>query len=39
MYAYPISMSTSERLSRLDLEIYKVDHQKRLAVVGDAVSH
>jgi hypothetical protein len=32
MYIYPITMSTSERLSRLDLEIYEVDHQKYITV-------
>jgi hypothetical protein len=26
MYAHPISMSTFERLSRLDLEIYKIGY-------------
>jgi hypothetical protein len=26
MYVYPISMSTSEKLSRFDLEIYEVGH-------------
>jgi hypothetical protein len=38
-YAHPTFMSTSERLSRLDLEIYEVGHQERLAVDGDVVSH
>jgi hypothetical protein len=32
-------MSTSERLSQLDLEIHEVSHQKRLAVDGDVTSH
>jgi hypothetical protein len=32
MYAYPIPMSISKRLSRLDIEIHKVDHQERIAV-------
>jgi hypothetical protein len=32
-------MSTSERLSRFDLEIHEVDHQERLAVDRDIVSH
>jgi hypothetical protein len=39
MHAQPISMSTFERLSRLDLEIYEVGHQKRLTVDGDVASH
>jgi hypothetical protein len=38
-YTHPISMSTSERLSELDLEIYKVGHQERLTVDRDVVSH
>jgi hypothetical protein len=32
-------MLTSEKLSRLNLEIHEVDHQERLAVDGDVVSH
>jgi hypothetical protein len=32
-------MSTSERLSRLDLEIHKVGHQKYLTVNEDVVSY
>jgi hypothetical protein len=32
-------MSTSEKLSRFDLEIYEVDHQKRLDVDRDVASH
>jgi hypothetical protein len=39
MYVYFTSMSISERLSRLDLEIDEVSHQKRLVVDGDIVSH
>jgi hypothetical protein len=35
-YVQAIPMSTSERLSRLDLEIHEVD---RIAVDEDAVSH
>jgi hypothetical protein len=31
-------MSTFERLSQLDLEIYELGHQKRLAVDGDVAS-
>jgi hypothetical protein len=32
-------MTTSKRLSRLDIEIHEVGHQKRLAVDEDVVSH
>jgi hypothetical protein len=39
IYAHPTSMSTSERLSRLDLEIHEVDHQEHLAIDGDVASH
>jgi hypothetical protein len=38
-HAHPTPMSTSERLSRLDLEIHKVGHQERLAVDVDVASH
>jgi hypothetical protein len=38
-HIHPILMSTSERLSRLDLEIHKVGHQKRLPIDGDVASH
>jgi hypothetical protein len=31
-YTHPTHMSTSERLNRLDLEVYKVGHQERLVV-------
>jgi hypothetical protein len=34
MHAHPIPINTSERLSRLDLEIHKVGHQERLAING-----
>jgi hypothetical protein len=34
MHIYPITMSTSERLIQLDLEIYEVDHQKYITVDG-----
>jgi hypothetical protein len=34
IYAHPIPMSSSERLSRLDLKIHEVGHQERLAVEG-----
>jgi hypothetical protein len=37
--AHLISMSTSERLNRLDLKIHKVSYQKRLAVDENVVSH
>jgi hypothetical protein len=33
------SMSNSERLSRLDLEIHEVDHQNRLTINGDVASN
>jgi hypothetical protein len=39
MYAHTTPMNTSKRLSRFDLEIYKVGHQERLAVNEDVVSH
>jgi hypothetical protein len=32
MYVYPISMNTSEKLSRLDLKIYKIGYQKHITV-------
>jgi hypothetical protein len=32
-------MSTSKRLSRLDLEIYEVGHQECIVVDGDVVSY
>jgi hypothetical protein len=38
-YAQPISMSTSKKLSRFDLKIYKVGYKKRFAVDGDVTSH
>jgi hypothetical protein len=37
--AHPTHMSTSKRLSRLDLEIYEVDHQECLAVDEDVTSY
>jgi hypothetical protein len=37
MYVHPTPMSTSESLSRLDLEIHEVDHQERLIIDGDVV--
>jgi hypothetical protein len=39
MHTHPTPMSTSEILSRLDLEILEVGHQERLAVDGDVASH
>jgi hypothetical protein len=39
MYAHPISMSVSERLVRLDLEIHKIGHQECLTVDGDIDYH
>jgi hypothetical protein len=39
IYTHTISISISERLKRLDLEIYEVGHQKRLTVDGDIASH
>jgi hypothetical protein len=39
MHVYATYISTSERLSQFDLEIYKVSHQERLAVDGDIVSY
>jgi hypothetical protein len=38
-HAHPTPMSTSERLSRFDLEIHEVGHQERLTVDGDVSSH
>jgi hypothetical protein len=38
-HTHPTRMSTSERLSRFNLEIHEVGHQERLAVNGDVVSH
>jgi hypothetical protein len=32
-------MNISKGLSRLDIEIYEVDHQDRLTIDGDVVSH
>jgi hypothetical protein len=39
MNIYSIFMSTSERLNRLDLKIYEVDHKERLAVDDDVTFH
>jgi hypothetical protein len=38
-HAHPTPMSTSERLSRLDLEIHKVGHQERIAIDGNVAFH
>jgi hypothetical protein len=38
-HAHPNPMITSERLSRLDLEIHKVGLQERLTVDGDVTHH
>jgi hypothetical protein len=39
MNVHPTSVSTFKRLRRLNLEIYEVDHQERLVVDEDVVSH
>jgi hypothetical protein len=39
MYAHPISISISEILSRLDLEIHEVGHQEHLAVNRNVASN
>jgi hypothetical protein len=39
MYVHPTLMITSERLNRFDLKIYKVDHQKRIAVDRNIIFH
>jgi hypothetical protein len=39
MHAHPTPMSTSERLSRFDLKIHEVGHQKCSAVDGDVAPH
>jgi hypothetical protein len=39
MYTYTTSMSTSKRLSQVDLKIHKVGHQECLPVDGDVGSH
>jgi hypothetical protein len=38
-YIHLTSMSTSERLSRFDIEIHKVSHQRRIAVDRDVASY
>jgi hypothetical protein len=37
-YTYFTPMSTSEKLSRLDLEIYEFGHQEHFVVDGDVAS-
>jgi hypothetical protein len=39
MYAHPISISISEILSRLDLEIHEVGHQEHLVVNRNVASN
>jgi hypothetical protein len=39
MYVYYIFMSIFERLSRLDLKIYEIDHQECLTVDEDVISY
>jgi hypothetical protein len=39
MHTYFTLMSTSERLSRFDLEIHEVGHQERITIDGDVVPH
>jgi hypothetical protein len=39
MYAHSTPMSTSKRLSRLNLDIHEVDHQECLTVDRDITSH
>jgi hypothetical protein len=38
IHAHSTPMSTSKRLSRLDLKIHEVGHQEHLAVDGDVAS-
>jgi hypothetical protein len=39
IYVHFTPMTTSEKLSQINLEIYKVDHQKRLTVNGNITFH
>jgi chromatin remodeling complex protein RSC6 len=39
IHAHPISMSTSKKLSRLDIEIHEVGHQECIIVDGDVGSY
>jgi hypothetical protein len=38
-HVYSTPISTSERLSRLDLEIHEVGHQEHIAIDGDVAFH
>jgi hypothetical protein len=38
-HAHPTLMSTSEKLSWLDLEIHEVDHQECITIDGDVAFH
>jgi hypothetical protein len=38
-YIHSTHMNVFERLSRLDLDIYEVGHQERIAVDGDVDFH
>jgi hypothetical protein len=38
-HTHHIPISTSERLSRFDIDIHEGGHQERLAVDGDVASH
>jgi hypothetical protein len=38
-HVHPTLMSTFKRLSRLDLKIYEVGHQDRIAINEDVASH
>jgi hypothetical protein len=38
-HVHPTPMSTSERLSQFDLEIYEVGHQECIAVDENVTSH
>jgi hypothetical protein len=39
MHVHPTPMSTSERLSQINLEIHEIGHQECLTVDGDIASH
>jgi hypothetical protein len=39
MYAHPNHMSISKKLSRFNLEIYEIGHQKHLTVNRNIASH
>jgi hypothetical protein len=38
-HTHSTSVSTSERLSRLDIEIHKIGHQERITVDEDVASY